>query len=374
MIPSTGQHGVIGFNSGDSTNQAVRVWDMHQVGNHMYVGGEFQQVQLGQHGGTVDQAFLARFDVATGAYDPSFTPTLDGTVLALEQGPDGSLLVAGEFVTVDGIADTAGLVAIDPVSGTVDTSFRASVRRPWVSDRAIVRDIEVLGTELYAVGQFSHVYDRSTNRRVRVYKAVRLDAITGQLDESWLPRVSGSSVWGVAIDPDRGRVFLSGRFSSVDALPNTDKLVVVDRSTGAVVPNSLTEAGSWQVYDVEYVDGRVFTANNQDNRVTVYDADTYQVVQGMNRSDGDFQFVERIGDQVFAGCHCWQDPDYPFIRALDAATGAVVDKVFNVSGNIEGMYTAASDTSGCLWIGGDVRDGGFGVGTVWARGYARFCP
>ncbi|MGH1488177.1 MAG: hypothetical protein ACRBK7_02085 [Acidimicrobiales bacterium] len=374
VVPITGQHGVIGHNPGDSTNQEVKVWDMHQVGTHMYVGGEFQQVVLGDGGAVVNQAFLARFDVATGAFDPSFTPALDGTVLALEQSPGGHLLVAGEFTTIDGIADTAGLAAINPATGTVDTAFRSSLRRPWSSGRAIVRDIKVHGTDVYAVGQFSHTYDRATAQRVRVYKAVRLDANTGVLDATWLPQVSGSSVWGVAVDPDRGRVFLSGAFSSVNAQSGTNKMAVVDWTSGAVVPNALTQGGGWQTYDVEYVGDRVFTANNRENRVTVYDANTYNIVRGMDRSDGDFQFVERIGNLVLAGCHCWQDPDYPFVRALDATTGAPIDKVFNVSGNIEGIFTAASDTTGCLWIGGDVRNGGFGVGTVWARGFARFCP
>ncbi len=361
VVPARGQHGVIGHNPGDSTPQEVKVWDMHQVGNHMYVGGEFQQVVLGAGGATVNQPFLARFDVATGAFDPTFTPQLDGTVLALEQSPTGRLLVAGEFTVVNGVADTAGLVAIDPATGAVDTSFRSSLRRPWSSGRAIARDIAVVGSHLYAVGQFTHTYDRATGQRIRVYKAVRLDATTGVLDTTWLPQVSGSSVWGVAVDPVRGRVFLAGAFSSVGALPGTDKMAVVDWTTGAVVPNALTQGGGWRTYDVEYVGDRVFTAN------------TYGVVRAMDRSDGDFQFVERIGNLVLAGCHCWQDPEFPFVRALDATTGVPIDKVFNVSGNIEGIFTAASDTAGCLWIGGDVRDGGFGVGTVWARGYARFC-
>ena len=72
--PIDGQHGVLGYNDDDSSAANVRVWDMQQIGAHMYVGGEFQQVQLGDGGAVVDQAFLARFDIATGAYDPSFTP------------------------------------------------------------------------------------------------------------------------------------------------------------------------------------------------------------------------------------------------------------------------------------------------------------
>ncbi|MEM7324343.1 MAG: hypothetical protein AAF531_14735, partial [Actinomycetota bacterium] len=123
-----------------------------------------------------------------------------------------------------------------------------------------------------------------------------------------------------------------------------------------------------------------FTANNRDNRVTVYDADTFATVAEMPRSDGDFQFVEKIGDSihgdiVYAGCHCWEDPDYPLFRAFDATTGQIIDKRWDISGGVEGIWTAATDTTGCLWIGGDVKNGGFTLGgRIWAQGFARFCP
>ncbi|MEM7272137.1 MAG: hypothetical protein AAF547_03565 [Actinomycetota bacterium] len=373
-IPTAGGHGVIGDNPADSTAQGVVVWDMQEIGPHMYVGGEFQQVERGHRGTRVDQPFLARFFVADGRHDPSFAPVLDGTVHALELSADGRLLVGGEFTSIDGVADTEGLAAIDPTTGQVDQTFRASLRRPWSSNLPVARDIEVVGNDLYVVGNFSHHYDRGTGVRTRVHKAIRVDATTGALDTAWQPQVSGSSVWGVAADTDRNRVYLVGRFSSVGLAPETERIAAVDGTTGVVIDGWLTNADTWLVYDIEYTGDRIFTANNRDNRVTVYDADTLATVAEMPRSDGDFQFVEKIGTEVHAGCHCWEDPDYPFARVFDAATGEIIDRRWDISGNIEGIWTAASDSTGCVWLGGDVRNGGFAVGTVWARGFARFCP
>lgn len=375
VTPMVGGHGVIGSSVGDSTEQDVRVWDMQQAGNHMYVGGEFLQVQLGDQGEAVDQAFLARFNVSDGRYDPSFTPLLDGNVHALELTAAGTLLVGGEFTSIDGVADTEGLAAIDPATGAVDPAFRTSVKRPWSDNRATVRDLEVFGDDVYVVGNFSHVYDRSTGERTRVYKAARISATDGVHDNTWLPEVVGGSAWGVALDNDRARVYLSGRFTSVAAEPGTDKIATVSLGDGTVVPTALVNAGTWLVYDVEYIGGKLFTANNRDNRVTAYDADTLATVAEMPRSDGDFQFVEKIGGQVFAGCHCWEDPDYPFVRAFDAGTGEVIDKRWDISGSVEGVWSAASDDNGCLWLGGDIKNGGFTLGgRIWAQGFARFCP
>jgi hypothetical protein len=374
LTPSVGGHGVIGSSIDDSTEQDVRVWDMQQAGNHMYVGGEFLQVQLGDQGGVVDQSFLARFNISDGRFDPSFTPLLDGNVHALELTEDGTLLVGGEFTTIDGVANTEGLAAINPATGSVDTSFRVSVKRPWSDNRANVRDLEIFGDEVYVVGNFSHVYDRSTGVRTRAYKAVRLQASTGAFDPTWLPEVVGGSAWGVALDTDRSQVYLSGRFTSVAAEVGTDKIATVSAADGSVVPNALVNAGTWLVYDVEYTGGKLFTANNRDNRVTVYDADTFETVAEMPRSDGDFQFVEKIGARVVAGCHCWEDPDYPFVRAFDASTGEIIDKRWDVSGSVDGIWSAASDDNGCLWLGGDVKNGGFTLGgRIWAQGFARFC-
>ncbi|MGB5760160.1 MAG: hypothetical protein WBM50_24810, partial [Acidimicrobiales bacterium] len=369
--PEVGQHGVIGLNPDDSTFADVRVWDMQQIGDFMYVGGEFQQVQLGEHGAVVDQAFLARFDVDSGAYDPAFTPVLDGNVHALEVAPGGLLVIGGEFSAIDGVANTSGLAAIDPATGQVDTGFRVSVERPWSANDPIVRELEVVGDRLYVVGNFSHLRDRLTGKRERVYKAARVSAVDGSIDLTWTPAVTGGSIYGLGVDQDRGRVMMAGSFTSVDGVAGTARVAIVDTVLGGVVPHTMP-ATAWKVFDIEYANGLIFLANGWNNQVTVHRADDFSLVQ-RHESDGDFQFVEKVGDHIFVGCHCTQDPLYPTARVLDATTGLAVDVAFNIGGNIDGAWSVATDDRGCVWIGGDIMDGGFGIGTVWARGYARFC-
>ncbi|MGH1489972.1 MAG: Ig-like domain-containing protein [Acidimicrobiales bacterium] len=370
--PARNQHGVLGFNAADSSVADVRVWDMQQIGDFMYVGGEFQQVQEGEFGAIINQSFLARFNVDTGAYDPTFTPLLDGNVHALEVSPRGVLLVGGEFTNINGIANTSGLAAIDPVTGLVDTSFTASVERPWSTNPAIVREIEVVGDLLYIGGNFSHLRDSASGKRYRFYKLARVGADFGELDLTWKPEVTGGAVFGVGIDQDRGRLMFTGSFSSVAAQPDTQRVAIVDTVIGSVIPHTMPKT-AWTVFDIEYANDLIFLANGWNNQITVHNADDFALLY-QYESDGDFQFLEKVGDVIFAGCHCTQDPLHPTARALDAVTGLELDIAFNLGGHIDGAWAVATDDRGCAWIGGDIWDGGFDIGTVWARGFARFCP
>src|SRR5262249_42097573 len=54
-----------------------------QIGNVMYLGGKFTNVQHGIGGPTVTQSYLAAFDVNTGEFIPSFNPVVNAPVWKL---------------------------------------------------------------------------------------------------------------------------------------------------------------------------------------------------------------------------------------------------------------------------------------------------
>ena len=412
--PEEGMDGVVWIQRNNDTTASldVTVWDMQQVGPWMYVGGEFQEVieqgPNGSDGPRTRQPHLARFSVDTGEWDPSFRPALDGNVHALEISPRGLLLVGGEFTNIDGVADTQGLAAINPRTGQVDTSFQASVDRPFYPEgRAIVRELEVVGTLLYIGGNFSHV-DGPGDTRVRVNKVARVGANFGTIDATWAPVVSGGSVWGIGIDQDRGRVHLSGRFTSVNGSTDQSLFATVSSETGATIeglqPRVVNNQFQLDAYDVEYFNDEVIIAGSQ-HTLARHDADTHQLLSwsftgnqcttvfcwSSAGAGGDFQFVEKIGDYVFGGCHCNdsfnrfdqpnhynsvsnQRTEHRVVIGYDS-TGAPVDTVFDIGGNIDGGWTVATADNGCIWFGGDIIDGGFYEpgGRVFARGFARFC-
>jgi len=408
--PSEGMDGVVWnrFNNDTTASLDVTVWDMQQVGDHMYVGGEFEQVIEQDTERLTNQAYLARFDVVTGKWDPSFRPRLDGNVHALEVNSRGRLLVGGEFTNIDGQPNTEALAAINPATGQVDSSFEAWVERPFYPEgRAIIRELEIVGDFLYIGGNFSHV-NGPGDTRVRVNKAARVTARYGTIDPTWNPVVSGGAVWGIGVDQDRGRVYLNGRFTSVNGSTDFSEFATVTTETGALVqgltPRPLNQPSRPEVYDVEYFNGRVWIAGSQHTLVAL-DGDSHRLDfwqfagngcgstfcwQGAG-TGGDYQFAEKIGDFIYSGCHCTDLYDssnrpnhyssvtnrrttHRVAMAYDLS-GAPVATEFDLGGNIDGGWTVATDDLGCIWIGGDIIDGGFYEpgGRVFARGFARFC-
>src|SRR4029450_2169402 len=58
-----------------------------QVGNQIYAGGQFTQVQAASGGTIFSRSNLFAFNATTGAIDTTFAPTFDAMVKALRVGP-----------------------------------------------------------------------------------------------------------------------------------------------------------------------------------------------------------------------------------------------------------------------------------------------
>ena len=72
------------------------------IGNRVFVGGDFQQVQR-PDGTAITQPNIFAYDINTGLLDENFRPVVSNTVTALEANPLGdALYVGGSFVTWDG--------------------------------------------------------------------------------------------------------------------------------------------------------------------------------------------------------------------------------------------------------------------------------
>jgi len=124
-------------------------WALAEVGDHIYVGGNFLEVTNGA--ATESQPYLARFNTNTGVFDPTFRPDLGSTVLALEPSPDGGLFVGGELGTWNG-QSTAALIKIDPATGERWPGFETRV----YGGSSYIEDIKVESDGwVYASGSFT---------------------------------------------------------------------------------------------------------------------------------------------------------------------------------------------------------------------------
>ena len=87
-----------------------------QIGNKIYAGGQFTQVQAASGGTIFSRSNLFSFDATTGAIDTNFAPTFDDTVKALAVAPDGNLFVGGYFNAVNGDTTVRKLVKLNPTT------------------------------------------------------------------------------------------------------------------------------------------------------------------------------------------------------------------------------------------------------------------
>ena len=172
-----------------------------QVGNRIFVGGDFTQVLL-QDGTILDQAYIYAYDINTGQFDLGFQPTLNDPVEALEADDAGDgLYVGGRFFRweVDGRAAFPIRLAKLDADGTLDRNFTARAS-------AVVLTIEQVGNDLYVGGDFL------TMNNEPISGLARLDATTGAIDTGFNLGLDDSAANGqlvrrVVAHPDGDELF-----------------------------------------------------------------------------------------------------------------------------------------------------------------------
>jgi len=142
-----------------------------KVGDRIFVGGDFQEVEL-PDGTVITQPYLFAYDVNTGVLDPNFRPLLNKSVRALEPTPQGDgLYVGGQFTRWEddgGLAFPLRIAKLD-ASGALDTNFSASAS-------AQVLSIAATGSDVYIGGNFLDISG------VAATGLAKLDAGTGAVD------------------------------------------------------------------------------------------------------------------------------------------------------------------------------------------------
>ena len=185
--------GVTGLADGIDGELHTEVQSFAQIGNTMFVGGDFKYVQKDKAGtGQVLQPNLAGFDVTSGELvnPTTFKPTFNKQVKALAALPDGRLAVGGEFTTVNGV-DQPGLAFLDPITGALSgprCGSRSATGTGWPSSRGL----HVNNGLLYVAGSFTHLVGGTTTGSAR--NGGRVILSTSRPDTNWNPAMTGTSV------------------------------------------------------------------------------------------------------------------------------------------------------------------------------------
>ncbi|OLT41874.1 hypothetical protein BJF86_02375 [Serinicoccus sp. CNJ-927] len=388
--------GVTGTAGSTGTEGNVEVQAMEQIGNVMYVGGNFRWVQQDQGGsGRVEQSFLAAFNATNGQYIPGFAPEFNEQVRTLQALPNGQLAVGGDFTDANGQA-VQGLVALNPSTGATSTSWGTQVENAQSPGNVRVEAVD-LGEDgyLYVGGNFTHLSRSDGGGRMYTRNAGRVDATNGVPDQ-WNPEFNGT-VLDVSASEDGERAYFSGffdraqqttAFRAASVMADTAELDPV-----AWEPEWSNANKNYQRTIKQYGD-RVWVGGSE-HSLFDFSTTTYERLGGsITKRGGDFQDMDIRNDQVFAGCHCnnwtyqdaytwsnvgtgWSQADtIGWIGQWDATTGRYVPDFTPEFRNRLGSAVWAIEIAddGTVWAGGDIVSGRTTSGSRWLGGFARWAP
>lgn len=393
------QAGVVGVNTANDTfpQTDISVAAIAEIGNNIYVGGKFTQVEIAATRQRINQPFLAAFDRDTGAWISTFRPTLNGNVWDLKATDDGRLVVAGQFTNVNGVANTTGVAMIDPTTAEVDPTWRVNLALTGSTRRPIARALDIEQGLLYIAGNFTRI--AGTNGQVtQVIQAARVDLATGNVDKSFIPDFDGIVF---DIDASGSRVYAVGNFFFVNDVWSIG-LGVLQASNGELVPGIkpwvrtivFSTAFSYQ-QAVLVLDDQVWQTGSQHSR-QVYRADDHDLIRSwISNPFGDGQALATSNGVVYTGSHANGSTRlHQDATRLPGLIGATSSKPVRwmaafstvtpehltwypqiTSPNGEGSWELFVDSKDCLWTGGAFSGGTVVGGTTrYVQGFAKFCP
>ncbi len=162
---------------------AGEIWDLEVVPqlNRVFIAGSFTSLaNTTGSTATINQRYLASYNLTTGLIDTAFRPTFDGGVSAVEASPDGTkLYVGGTFNTISGVA-ARKVASINLTTGAPVASFNTSA-----TTNNAVTALAATNSTVYVGGRFSRI------NGVSMTGLAALDGTTGVVDPGFDNQLSG---------------------------------------------------------------------------------------------------------------------------------------------------------------------------------------
>lgn len=395
--------GVNGLGNGTGGELNTEVQAFAQVGDRVFVGGNFRYVQTNRSGANrVEQRFIAAFDVNSGQYISSFTPELNNPVKTMKAMPDGRLAIGGQFSTVNGTQQPA-LAFIDPNSGEL-SGDQVVVENRNAGGMGTIRNLDVQDDYLYLAGSFTHLTKKGASGSAGAWNGGRVKISNGTPDGNWNPLFNGTSV-GLDASGDNPRTYFSG-FFRMSGSTSTVSAAAISTEAGASVIEPVWKPtfsrtlndNLWQ-YAIGEADGRVWLGGSEHSMFS-YSTEDFSLLSGnIMKNGGDFQYMHRDKKVMYAGCHCddwafsnafewpnvgnqWTSSDaIGQVGAWNTETGEMMrdfsPMVIGRSGY--GVWATFTDSLGRLWVGGDYTDSvrlntPTSFANQWSGGFMRFAP
>lgn len=386
--------GVTGNLNGRTAEGNSAVQAFAEVGDTMFVGGNFTHAEQSSTGRTEPRTALAAFDLTTGNLREDFSLQFDNQVKSLLALPDGRLLVGGDFKNVNGERHV-GTVVVDPLTGAIDPSWNLDIISRLSSGIVSVTSLSAGGEFIYIGGNFTHM---SGNNVVDSYsRAAGRVSLNGTPDRSWNPEFNGTVV-DIDTSAAADRFYAAGYFTRTASLPAM-KATALSTEPGAlpvsdwIFQGSASERSNYQ----QAIDdtGQLLFVGGSEHSLFGYDTGSLQRVSGSitKRLGGDVQAIASNGDIAYAGCHCsnntyenayfwptlnsdWSRVDnIQWVGAWDARTGKQLGEFspYLLRSNNAGAWSLFIASDGALWAGGDFRASNTSLSTSqWNGGWVRY--
>jgi len=155
---------------------------------------------------------------------------------------------------------------------------------PYI-DRAEITDLEYIGDRIYVVGAFGSLRNDNANGQIiNQGQVAAFDIDSGQVDTTFDPSFSGGGVTEIARSPDGSRLYVVGRFESVNGTTKL-RVAAIDPVTGNTIStftaNTNSSASSVAATgDTVYIGGQFTTVNGQPRLgLAAVDADTGELLE-----------------------------------------------------------------------------------------------
>jgi hypothetical protein len=322
-------------------------------GNTVYVGGNFTHA-TDLAGNVVVRNRLAAVNASTGDL-LTWNPKANKAVYALAVAGN-TVYVGGDFSTIGGQIRNR-LAAVDATSGALLAWNHKADNR--------VRALDASATRLYAGGQFTTI-DGVARSRLAAFSLA-----DGSLDAVWTPSAS-DYVYTVKVAPAGDRVYVAGRFASLNGGTLHGYTGAVDPVTGAV-DDGFAGKVRYRINALAVTDDGVYAAGDGSGGHLIGWRPDGSLKFPTVQTDGGAQAVAVLNGEVYAGGHydnvCLTGNGNPGtgggftctgaqatrhkLFSVNAATGAVTDWNPNANSPLGVFSLAANPAYGTLNAGGD---------------------